>query len=340
MYVISVEVQGDMWNNPDSVYQQLQRVPIGEHVQLDLQSEGPSLTALGVIDMINDWLVSRGQHPSTVEIFKWSNPVEWVPYRLQNCSNPSHFWRMSQEYWLDHFPDSTQSMNFDKFFGLFVGRISLSRAAILYQCFRDFGQHFLFSKMKSQTPYLWKLPHWSGKNLDCIDAWLEQESPQAMYDWYDQELINSLDDMFVHQQFVRDSNDQRVFNTNASILKQYHKFAVELVCETYVYGTCFFPTEKTIRPIMAGKPMIIVGPQYFLARLRQIGFQTFHNVWDESYDLLSGVDRWKAIKKLIAQLTSMSKDQQQQLLQTIRPTVEHNRKLLEKISKREIQFKH
>jgi hypothetical protein len=59
----------------------------------------------------------------------------------------------------------------------------------------------------------------------------------------------------------------------------------ELVPETRTDH--FFVTEKTVRPIVAGMPFVMISNRGFMRRLRQIGFQTFHPYIDESYDHIS-----------------------------------------------------
>ena len=83
--------------------------------------------------------------------------------------------------------------------------------------------------------------------------------------------------------------------------RAFEGFDVELVCETFVRGDTYFPTEKTTRPLAGGKPMIIYGPKDYLARLRDQGFKTWGDCWDESYDEYEGLGRWMRIKEVIIQ---------------------------------------
>ena len=121
---IIVEFSGDCWNRPTHFIQQLNQIPPGESVVLDMRSEGPSLESLGVCDVINNWLSQRQQSPGSVQLLRWSNPVEPVPYKRVNCSNPSHFFPMSQNYWVDTTPNIEQQLSYNNFFGLFIGRIT------------------------------------------------------------------------------------------------------------------------------------------------------------------------------------------------------------------------
>jgi hypothetical protein len=64
----------------------------------------------------------------------------------------------------------------------------------------------------------------------------------------------------------------------------YDNFYIDVICETYFNGNVFFPTEKTWRAIATKTPFIVQGPKDFLKRLKRLGFNTFSNWWDESYD--------------------------------------------------------
>lgn len=57
-----------------------------------------------------------------------------------------------------------------------------------------------------------------------------------------------------------------------------------LVLESDVDNDRFFMTEKTIKPLLIGQPFVIYGSQGFLQHVKNLGFETFGTLWDESYD--------------------------------------------------------
>lgn len=322
---IVLEFSGDCWNNPTRFSEQLNQIPLGESIILDMRSEGPSLQALGVCNVVDQWLLQRQQSPDTVELRRWSNPTELVPYKLFECSNPSHFFFMSKDYWVDHLVEFNP--DYRRLFGLFLGRMTFARAVILYQCFVP-TQSIFISKMASQTPYPWQLKSFEAKNLDCLSDWLSTNEQYRMFEWFDQCTIPSIDQKSVRDQYATPAS---YADTNRSLLDYYHEFAVEIVCETYTMGDTFFPTEKTIRPIMATKPFVVYGPKYFLARLRSMGFKTYSDLWDESYDLCQGPQRWKLMQKTMQSIKDQSKEQQIELLAKAHDIALHNRQRLHDI---------
>ena len=60
--------------------------------------------------------------------------------------------------------------------------------------------------------------------------------------------------------------------------------AVEIVSEYMGSDKKVFLTEKIARSIVMGKPFIVLGDRGMLAELRSLGFATFSDFWDESYD--------------------------------------------------------
>mgnify|MGYP003112717583 CR=1 FL=1 len=100
---------------------------------------------------------------------------------------------------------------------------------------------------------------------------------------------------------------------------------IELVPE----GTMDFfePTEKTIKPIAAGMPFVIIGCHKFLYKLRKIGFKTFHPFIDESYDVQPDwrLRTYMAMKSMFAFIKSSKNFKQ------VQEICKHNKLILQKI---------
>ena len=76
------------------------------------------------------------------------------------------------------------------------------------------------------------------------------------------------------------------------------------------------------------KPMIVMGPAHYLEHLRQLGFRTFGDFWDESYDGYEGADRYSKILKLINELSQLSLEQLEIMYWDMQHTLDHNHNLL------------
>ena len=106
----------------------------------------------------------------------------------------------------------------------------------------------------------------------------------------------------------------------------YDRTAYSIVAETGFDNRYSFFTEKTAKPMMARRLFVVFSGYKFLQNLRNLGFQTFDNVIDESYDLIyNNQDRWSAAFDQVQRLCEMD---QQEVFEKIAPAVAHNYRLL------------
>lgn len=108
----------------------------------------------------------------------------------------------------------------------------------------------------------------------------------------------------------------------------YRDFLIDIVAETFTSGRTFFATEKTVRPMLLKKPFIHMGPKCFLIHLRQMGFKTFHDFWDEEYDGYDGELRFAHILKLIDSLATKTSAELADMYDRMKPILDHNHNLL------------
>jgi hypothetical protein len=115
-----------------------------------------------------------------------------------------------------------------------------------------------------------------------------------------------------------DPSDQRYFNP-----AWYDQTYFSVVLETSVNDhTPMFLTEKTFKPIAFYHPFMLLGHTGSLSQIRSFGFETFPEIFDESYDDISDVrQRIEKITQEIKKITHIeyTKDIQEKL--------SHNRNL-------------
>lgn len=98
-------------------------------------------------------------------------------------------------------------------------------------------------------------------------------------------------------------------------------------------------SEKVINAMKAGRPFIVASSAGTLAYLRQHGFKTFSEFWDESYDLEENHElRLQKILTLVDYINSMNIDDLQKLYSKIKPTVEYNFRWLNEIRNKDLLF--
>jgi len=276
MTKIELILVGNEWFNKEEVNTKLKTLPADQEIIFCTRDEGASLEACGFLEFINQWVLQNNKDPLLIAI-NTPNQLEQLPYRF--CyPRPLHFFsKPLVTYHATHVPIDPSS----KLFGLFVGRYTADRNSMIRDML-DKQEHFLFSVMHNNQTDL--------------------NNPSTIT--YDQDIwnIGSIDNMCIGDQYENKKN------TNQSLLTYYDQFQIEIVAETMTRGTTFFPTEKTVRPIMGSKPMLVFGPNGHMKNLRQLGFKTFDNLWSEEYDNYEGPDRWNQIKKIIVDIINKNYD--------------------------------
>jgi hypothetical protein len=86
-------------------------------------------------------------------------------------------------------------------------------------------------------------------------------------------------------------------------------------------------SEKTWKPIGLKMPFILLHQPFALRRLRDIGYRTFHTIWDENYDEITNVaDRFNTIMDLIESLNN--REDFLDIMHKCEEIVEHNFQML------------
>jgi hypothetical protein len=82
-----------------------------------------------------------------------------------------------------------------------------------------------------------------------------------------------------------DPNYQRFFNP-----EWYNDTYFSTVLESIQLGPCWWPTEKTFKACAYYHPFLIIGQHHTLKYLKQLRFETYDNLFDESYDDIEEFD--------------------------------------------------
>lgn len=125
---------------------------------------------------------------------------------------------------------------------------------------------------------------------DCRDRVVEQLAPDLdciLYSYRDKTLPDDAPRNHVHW--------QRYFNPDWYD-STYFSLVVETTEQLPVNGIPFV-TEKSFKPMAFRHPFQIQGAPGTLQYMQAQGFVTYNNMFDESYDLLSGADRLLKIQQ-------------------------------------------
>jgi hypothetical protein len=132
------------------------------------------------------------------------------------------------------------------------------------------------------------------------------------------EFVAQLSNSIKHPAITGEPNsDETIFE--AGFLR---KSLVYLITESVGNYPYPFFTEKTWKAMVSKMPFVLVGAQHSLKTLKDWGFRTFSDFWDEGYDDLPNIyDRAECIVK---NLVSLKNEDYVRMYQKILPTVEHN----------------
>lgn len=101
--------------------------------------------------------------------------------------------------------------------------------------------------------------------------------------------------------------------------------------ETYCPNGYPYFTEKTVKAILYERPFVSYGNPGTLAYLRDYGFKTFNEYWDESYDNEKDDDKKiEMIAEIIRNLCKKNLKEINQLYDNMKPLLEYNKNLLVK----------
>jgi hypothetical protein len=294
---------------------------------LTVVPEASSFQSNGLYWYLDEFCRHTGYSKANITI-KTGNMIERHPdYRIVKVKEAWYEVPVIQKWLWDNTVNITNTPSY--YFGHFIGKANWNRlwvAATLYsqyanQSFQTFnggiGTNYL-TKDTTKVDYI-GLEDLVKRRCDILPDVIEflQTCPRIIPE--DSEFIS---DCATH---IKQTHHYPIqLPANLNILKYYNDIFVDIVHESYMSGTVFFCTEKTWRPILARRPFITAAGQGHLANMRQLGFRTFGEFWDESYDDLSMTDRIQAIVKVLATISSWSPEELVSKLAEMKHILDHN----------------
>jgi len=110
------------------------------------------------------------------------------------------------------------------------------------------------------------------------------------------------------------------------VLEDYEHTSIEVVLETLFDDDRLHLTEKSLRPIACGQPFILGATHGSLEYLRSYGFKTYHDVWNEEYDLIEDPeDRLNAIIELMRTIAGWDSTTQKNKMIQAQQIAEYNK---------------
>jgi hypothetical protein len=139
---------------------------------------------------------------------------------------------------------------------------------------------------------------------------------------------NAIDNINQLPELRIDFADQEHIPNQSMILSpmnQLMKSFVFVVTETCYWQTKTHLTEKIFKPIVLHMPFLLLGCSNNLSYLRDYGFKTFDDYWDEGYDSITDpIERLQAVTRILKRLSNLSSSDQKSMLLDMQPILDHN----------------
>lgn len=181
--------------------------------------------------------------------------------------------------------------------------------------------YFDIEEWQDSSPTVYKQLH--DNNLIC------QQNAPYIVDKPSDRSIDSQTAIWPSVAEYKDGQTPSLFNTKETMLANFYRdIFVDIVTETRFAQSCANYSEKVLQPMQYMKPFILLAPPHTLKYIKESGYQTFSDFWDESYDEIEDHgERLRKILELIKSLLDKPIEELRNVYQQMLPVLEHNRKL-------------
>jgi hypothetical protein len=317
--VILPNIDGKIWHIEQKIIELIHQYNTDQKLTISMNQEGPCLQSLGLFDLLDNLCERFHWDKNCIEIFTNNLLESHSEYRIKKLA-PLHLLSSAQKFCKSN---SLKEKDFTslKHFGIFIGRSNWLRlwlSSLIYSKYNDITiQTFHYDP---SVDY-----HRENLGIDSLLSSLNNDQLELSH------VVNLLEKSPI---LIDQCLPEYPILTPAhyEISKVYHRFFVEIVCETYSQGTTFYPTEKIWRPIACKTPFIVQGPANYYHNLRKIGFKTFNQWWDEGFTEDNYTHQPREIIKILDSLSRLTRSQLKNMYTEMAPILEHNYQLLQELS--------
>lgn len=295
--VLVINSDSHVWNLGEVVQAITFAKSTSQDLELDLNDEGPDFETLQLVRYIGDWdsrttVITRNAVQKSVGNIKFINSYPHFIYSTKKALSEVDI-----------------NKNISKPIGMFIGRSNVHRLYL--------SSYLYEQNIANQTFHYDPTVDFHQNNLE-LDKLVQLYGTKTLA-----QTVKLLENCPIIR---KEKVSYPIFKEHHNNLHpEYKNFFAEIICESYYTGRTFFPTEKTWRAIMLETPFIIQGPQWFLHRLRDLGFKTFGDFWDEGYSQDPADYQPHEIVKIINYLTQKSTQQLNEMYIEMKPILKHNK---------------
>lgn len=273
-----------------------------EKILLDLTPEGWDIIENGIDQALKNICDELGKDYKDIEILTVDKLAKSKTFSTQVC-NKVNWWSRIFHNVNSIVPSDTYN------YGMFFSRASRER---LYSIWKHFNWQYTSQGIVSMRFDPMSVPEWKSTFTDFVcehnEKWQDLIHLLPYSDLDEQWLSNFNREFDNSDRASRDKNSN--INAHNGIQawndklwqNHYKRIAIEIVSETNTTSDSFFITEKTFRPLAYGKLFLIIGSPEFETNLKKLGFDTFDDIIDKSYDTHCGDYRVEGVFNSLAKL--------------------------------------
>jgi len=214
----------------------------------------------------------------------------------------------------------------------------LTLPSIAYANNSKLKKFLCLNRIPREPRYFFMYEMYKRNLLDHFNASLDKvNSLDEIISYNDNVFMDSITDksefnkMLLTLPWTVDTTEFKVNHWDTNNTTFAHNNLIFIVTETLVKGDMhnLFLTEKTFKPISLQMPFIVIGQPGTLARLKELGYKTFSDFWDESYDQeLDPLVRMNKICNLVGNLSKLTIEELKSIVINTEDILKHNINLL------------
>jgi hypothetical protein len=120
-------------------------------------------------------------------------------------------------------------------------------------------------------------------------------------------------------------NSYPMENTVDAVEYYYRNSLINIVSETFFFDKPIHITEKTFKPVAFKQPFVMVGSYGSLKHVKDLGFKTFSQFWNEDYDLIQDSEqRMLAVLNIVEEISKWNDECKIKFSYEVKDIIEYN----------------
>jgi len=149
-------------------------------------------------------------------------------------------------------------------------------------------------------------PLWTKDDWNYSHQMLDLYERVELFDHKNKDIEDNLPDNYPTQPFLQ-------------------KACIHFVCETLFDYTYPNPNEKLMQAITAKRPFIVIGPARTLTHLKCLGFKTFEDIFDETYDQIRDPnERMTRLMSMVLEISKKPLDELKEMVKKVEYNLNYN----------------